>query len=89
MNKAILSGELVGHIGSTTTESNMEVHQATLRTFEPFLDGQGHEEFHALVFFGEDARRVRELPLGARLLIQASIRWAPAQCLHVHGLEVL
>ena len=89
MNKAILSGELVGHLGDMTTEGNMEVHQATLRTFEPFLSGQGHEGFLALVFFGEDARRVRELPLGTRVLVQASIRWAPAQCLHVHGLEVL
>ena len=89
MNKAILSGELVAHVGDFKGEGELDVHQATLRTFEPFLDGQGHEEFHALVFFGEDARRVRELPLGTRLLVQASIRWAPAQCLHVHGLEVL
>ena len=28
MNKAILSGELVWHLGSTTTEGNVEVHQA-------------------------------------------------------------
>ena len=28
MNKAILTGELVGHLGDMTTEGNMEVHQA-------------------------------------------------------------
>lgn len=89
MNKCILTGELVAHVGDGKTDGGADIHQATLKSFEPWLQGKGHEEFHPLVLFNEDARRARELPLGSRLLIQATIRWAPTPGLHVHGLEIL
>ena len=89
MNKAILSGELVAHVGDFKGEGELDVHQATLRTVEPFLVGKGHTEHHALVFFGQDAVTARALEPGTRVLVQAAIRWTPVPCLHVHGLEVL
>ncbi len=89
MNKAILSGVLVAHIGSSKTDAGVDVHQATLKTFEPYLKGSGREEFHPLVFFYEDAKRAAELPIGSKVLVQAAVRWIPAPGLHVHGLEVL
>lgn len=90
MNRAILSGTLVAHIGDSVTESGMDIHQATFRTFEPYGSGNGgREEYHPCVFFGSDAKLVRELALGAKLLLQGANRWNPVPGVHIHAVEVL
>lgn len=90
MNRVILSGTLAAHVGDSKTETGIDVHQATLRTFEPYGSGRGgREEFHPCVFFGQDAEHIRCMSVGQKLLLQGASRWFPAPAVHIHAVEVL
>lgn len=89
MNKVIIAGKLVAHGHDSISECGSDVHQVTIRTFEPYLSGSGHEEFHPVFFFGEQARQARRIAEGNAVLILAAIRWSTPPCLHAHHFEML
>lgn len=89
MNKVIIAGKLFAHGQDSISECGSDVHHVTIRTFEPYLSGSGHEEFHPVLFFNEQARQARRIAEGNAVLILAAIRWTTPPCLHAHHLEML